>query len=54
MDEITKQQFEKAADFHGHICPGLVMGIRAAQIAVREIGVNTNENEVNAVVETDM
>ncbi len=40
--------------FHGHLCPGLAMGIRAAEIALREIGAHSADEEVVAVVETDM
>ncbi len=40
--------------FHGHMCPGLALGIRAAQIALREIGSHSSDEEVVAVVETDM
>ena len=40
--------------FHGHMCPGLAVGIRAAEIALREIGPHSADEEVVAIVETDM
>ena len=40
--------------FHGHMCPGLATGIRAAEIALREIGPHSADEEVVAIVETDM
>ncbi len=40
--------------FHGHMCPGLAIGIRAAEIALREIGPHSADEEIVAVVETDM
>lgn len=40
--------------FHGHMCPGLAMGIRAAEIALAQIGRHASDEEVVAVVETDM
>lgn len=40
--------------FHGHMCPGLAMGVRASEIALREIGPHSSDEEVVAVVETDM
>lgn len=40
--------------FHGHMCPGLAMGVRAAEIALREIGPHCSDEEVVALVETDM
>jgi len=40
--------------FHGHMCPGLAIGIRMAEIALREIGPHSTDEEVVAIVETDM
>jgi formylmethanofuran dehydrogenase subunit E len=51
IDELT---LERVVDFHGHMCPGLAMGVQAAQIALREIGPHAKDEEVVAVVETDM
>ena len=51
IDELT---IERVVDFHGHMCPGLAMGVQAAQIALREIGPHAKDEEVVAVVETDM
>lgn len=50
MDETI----QKVRDFHGHLCGGLTMGVRAAQIALREIGPHSEDEEVVAIVETDM
>ena len=47
-------ELEEIVRFHGHMCPGLAMGIRASQIALREIGAHSKDEEVLAVVETDM
>ena len=51
---IDEQTLERVVDFHGHMCPGLAMGVQAAQIALREIGPHAKDEEVVAVVETDM
>lgn len=40
--------------FHGHLCPGLAMGVQAATIALREVGPHARDEEVVAVTETDM
>ncbi len=40
--------------FHGHMCPGLAIGVRVAEIALREIGPHAEDEEVVAIVETDM
>lgn len=39
--------------FHGHRCPGLATGIRVAEVALREIGPHSIDEEVVAIVETD-
>lgn len=51
---IDEQTLESVIEFHGHMCPGLAMGIQAAEIALREIGAHAKDEEVVAVVETDM
>jgi formylmethanofuran dehydrogenase subunit E len=45
---------ERAIQFHGHICPGLLMGVRVAEFAQKHLGVNQDiDEELLAVVETD-
>jgi formylmethanofuran dehydrogenase subunit E len=51
---IDRQTLERVVEFHGHMCPGLAMGVQAAQLALREIGPHATDEEVVAVVETDM
>jgi formylmethanofuran dehydrogenase subunit E len=50
---ITKELIEKTIAFHGHSCPGLTIGIRAAELALKEIG-KASDEEIVAMVETDM
>jgi len=50
---ISKDLIEKTITFHGHSCPGLAIGIRAAELALEEIG-KASDEEMVAVVETDM
>lgn len=45
---------EEIVRFHGHMCPGLAMGIRAAEVALREIGSHSSDEEVVALTETKM
>ncbi|MHB1416667.1 MAG: FmdE family protein [Chloroflexota bacterium] len=57
MSEQTQQftpDIDAVVRFHGHFCPGIALGIRAAQIALREIGSHSADEEVVAIVETDM
>lgn len=51
---IEEHTIEQVVAFHGHLCPGLAMGIQAALIALREVGPHAADEEVVAVVETDM
>jgi formylmethanofuran dehydrogenase subunit E len=54
QDTIDQDTIDRVEGFHGHMCPGLAMGYQAAQIALREIGPHSKDEEVVAVVETDM
>jgi len=51
---INEKMVLETVAFHGHMCPGLAIGIRAAEVALREIGPHAHDEEVVAVVETDM
>jgi formylmethanofuran dehydrogenase subunit E len=51
---IDEQTLDTVVSFHGHMCPGLAMGVQAAQIALQEIGSHSKDEEVVAAVETDM
>jgi formylmethanofuran dehydrogenase subunit E len=45
---------KKAVDFHGHICPGLMIGYRAVKAAQKALGVESSgDEELVAVVEND-
>ncbi len=50
---IDQQKITETINFHGHWCPGLAIGIRAAEWALKEMGKSPDE-EIVAVVETDM
>lgn len=50
---ISNEIIEQTIAFHGHSCPGLAIGIRAAELAIRELG-NPAEIDMVAVSETDM
>jgi len=51
--ESTDQDLQRAIDFHGHVCPGLVYGFRAAKAAMRELGNRAVDEEIVAIVEND-
>jgi formylmethanofuran dehydrogenase subunit E len=51
--QLTNERIDATIAFHGHSCPGLAIGIRAAELALRELE-NPRDTEIVAVVETDM
>lgn len=53
MTNLTREQIDGAISFHGHHCPGLTIGLRAAEYCLREIG-SAKDEEIVAVVENDM
>ena len=50
---LSQEQIDKAVAFHGHWCPGLALGIRAAEWALANMGSALDE-EIVTVTETDM
>ena len=51
---MSDDGFKKCVDFHGHICPGIAIGFRAAQVLMDRLGVRkAPDEELVAVVETD-
>lgn len=50
---ISSKEIEETIAFHGHSCPGLVIGIRAAEYARSELAEAAPEDLV-CVTETDM
>ncbi len=51
--QIPEERIKATIAFHGHSCPGLTIGIRAAELALRELD-NPADSDIVAVVETDM
>lgn len=50
---IDEKKLNETIAFHGHWCPGLAIGIRAAEWVISEMGKSSDE-EIVTVVETDM
>jgi len=42
--------FNKAKEFHGHVCPGIVLGTRLTIAGLRELGMNSTEPARNLIV----
>ena len=54
IDNLTKDDFKKCVDFHGHTCPGLSIGYQAAKAGIAWLEENrAMDEEVVAIVETD-
>lgn len=51
---MESDAFQKCAAFHGHICPGLSIGFKAAEAALENLAAaRSADEEVVAIVETD-
>jgi formylmethanofuran dehydrogenase subunit E len=50
---IEQSVIDQTIAFHGHSCPGLAIGIRAAEMAMAKMG-KINHNALVCVTETDM
>ena len=51
---LSSEDLTKCIEFHGHICPGLAIGFRAARTLMKRLGVRrAPDEELLAVVETD-
>lgn len=53
-DILSREDFKKCADFHGHVCPGLALGYRAAKAGLDRLKTGrASDEELAAVIETD-
>lgn len=51
---MQKSEWERTVEFHGHSCPGLAVGYRVAQIALKELEtVRAADEELVTIVEND-
>ncbi len=52
---MNKELWERCAAFHGHTCPGLAIGFRAAELAMEHLGLNgpAADEELVCVTEND-
>lgn len=49
---VDEEQLEAAVGFHGHMCGGLALGARAAEIGLRELGAAPGEMVVQVETHT--
>lgn len=51
---MDQKLWEKAAAFHGHICPGLAIGYKACEAAMEKMGIGqSDDEEIVCVTEND-
>lgn len=56
---VSRELIEKARELHGHVCPYLVLGLRASEIAMSKLGVGragvseSIEEEIVVIVEAN-
>ncbi|NLL51829.1 MAG: formylmethanofuran dehydrogenase, partial [Peptococcaceae bacterium] len=51
---MGKTDWQKAVEFHGHSCPGLAIGYKAAEAAKEKMGITfASDEEVVCVTEND-
>lgn len=51
---MNQSDWEKAVAFHGHACPGLAIGFKAATAAKEKLGISfSNDEEIVCVTEND-
>ena len=55
---LTQEHLDKVAAFHGHICPGMLIGFKAVEGAIAQLGLSDEalpavDEEIVAVVEND-
>ncbi|MEW5726110.1 MAG: FmdE family protein, partial [Thermodesulfobacteriota bacterium] len=54
VDGMVEERLKGVVDFHGHLCPGLLIGYRAALLGLARVGeVRAEDEELVAVVEND-
>lgn len=44
---------DEVVEFHGHICPGLVLGYRVSLLALKELGERAEDEELVSIVENN-
>ena len=47
------KKLDEVVEFHGHICPGLVLGYRVSMLALKEFGERAGDEELVAIVENN-
>ena len=54
VENRIPEDLAKAVEFHGHLCPGLVIGYLAAKVGLDHLGANRSQDEeLIAIVEND-
>ncbi len=50
---VDEHELQESIRFHGHMCVGLALGLRASGLALRVLGTDRERNDLIVAVETD-
>ncbi len=50
---MEDQELQESIRFHGHMCAGLALGLRASELALRSLGTDRGRDDLIVAVETD-
>lgn len=51
---MVNEDWEKCVEFHGHKCPGLAFGVKASELAIKELDLKfSSDEEIVCITETD-
>lgn len=51
--KYDKNLWEKTIEFHGHKCPGIAMGFKICEAAIKKLGINPLEDEIICIAENN-
>lgn len=51
--KYDKKLWEKTIKFHGHECPGIAMGFKICEAAVKKLGINSSKDEIICIAENN-
>ncbi|TAL26696.1 MAG: formylmethanofuran dehydrogenase [Nitrospirae bacterium] len=47
------KKIDAVVKFHGHVCPGLMLGYRVSELALKELGKRSRDEEIVSIVENN-
>lgn len=50
---MDKALWEAVIDFHGHKCPGIAMGFKICEAAIKKMNINIEKDEIKCIAENN-